>query len=568
MRLVDGNVTVNGDANILANEIKNGVNIRTFFSLLPSVLGGVAVTANSGTSSTGNLLTDAQKVLTDMLTTKLNLLGASQSASQPQAPQFSFALAVGVDMEVNDVTARIGDKTAIQPATVEVGGNLTIDAHINDRPNLIVSSAANGPDESSNSNSNTRIGFAGSVAVALGFYTNTSTAFIEANSTVDAGKTLSVTTEALNDYQFMYGVNLVQALEMSPNFHTNDGTQQIQPGNIVDVVGGATGNGTVGHWYQYNAFAPIATINLSTENFATDPNWTDLGPGWLVEPTAFSRAFTTYLDNASGIDNNFADTWSQATINAGAAEVGVDGSLTVLQLTENSNAYIATGALINQNTVQVPRSGRQNVNIVATLTNSSVNLGGSLQFPGFQGNPEKKLILDPDPLAQNPLGGNQAANVIGPAVVVIEYLDDATATIDTGVTMYADSLNVDAETSVTDVSAPISGEQSSNFGFNGIFSLVTVKNQTLAQIAKGAVITVGSGAISANDSNSVDVHANDKTIVVNIAGGFLTSKNLGFGASVAMDQVARDTEAFIGDPSATSAAQDSGTTLTSGAQST
>ena len=46
------------------------------------------------------------------------------------------------------------------------------------------------------------------------------------------------------------------------------------------------GNGNVGDWYQYNA-AASTVINLSTENFATDPNWTDLGPGWLVVPKAF-----------------------------------------------------------------------------------------------------------------------------------------------------------------------------------------------------------------------------------------------------------------------------------------
>ena len=102
-------------------------------------------------------------------------------------------------MEVNSVTARIGDKTAAEPATVYVGGNLTIDAHIDDRPNVIVGSSVMVPTTSTTPASQNT--FAGSVAVAIGLYTNTATAFIEAGSAVDAGATLSVTSEALNDYE-------------------------------------------------------------------------------------------------------------------------------------------------------------------------------------------------------------------------------------------------------------------------------------------------------------------------------------------------------------------------------
>ena len=247
-----------------------------------------------------------------------------------------------------------------------------------------------------------------------------------------------------------------------------------------------------------------------------------------------SRALTTYIDSTFGIDNNLADTWSQATIDAGTVPLGVDGSLTVLQLTQNSNAYIATGANINQDTNRSAASGQQNVNVVATGINSSVDLGGSVQTPGLQGtvNNQQHFILDPNQLKQNPIGGSKGTNAIGAGVLVVQYTDNVTATINSGVRIYADSLNLDAETSVTDVSATISGEPASNSAFNGVFSVVTVNDQTLAQLAKGAIITVGSGPISETNSNSVDVQANDTTHIVNVAGGILTAQNLGYGTAV------------------------------------
>ena len=58
--LVDGNVIVKGNADVLADETKNGVNVRTLF-VLPSFLSGVQVTSVAGNTSTQNLLTDAQK---------------------------------------------------------------------------------------------------------------------------------------------------------------------------------------------------------------------------------------------------------------------------------------------------------------------------------------------------------------------------------------------------------------------------------------------------------------------------------------------------------------------------
>ena len=62
---------------------------------------------------------------------------------------------------------------------------------------------------------------------------------------------------------------------------------------------------------------------------------------------------------------------------------------------------------------------------------------------------------------------------------------------------------------------------------------------------------------------SVVVEAHDSNLLFNVSGGVMAAQNIGVGASVALDVVKRDTEAFIGDPSnVTSTVQNS--TLTSG----
>src|SRR5262249_12402702 len=93
---------------------------------------------------------------------------------------------------------------------------------------------------------------------------------------------------------------------------------------------------------------------------------------------------------------------------------------------------------------------------------------------------------------------------------------------------------------------------------NGALSAVGVHNTTIAQVAPGAQITVGSGDVidPATDSSrakdyhaSTVVQANDSTMLANGAGGILAAKNAGLAGSVPVDFLDRAPEALIGDPS-------------------
>ena len=79
-----------------------------------------------------------------------------------------------------------------------------------------------------------------------------------------------MTSEALNDYQLVYLVNLYAAATQTPTFTTSESdatSVQVDPNNIVQVDNGHTAGGIVGDWYQYAGTASLPNVNLTTEDF-------------------------------------------------------------------------------------------------------------------------------------------------------------------------------------------------------------------------------------------------------------------------------------------------------------
>ena len=598
-----GTATVGGDVLVQSSEVKTSV-AGSKAVIIPTIFSGVTATAGVGTDDTGDLILNLQGALTTTVLGKLGAFVTSKSTfiaslakkleSEPGGtPSFQAAAAVAVDMEDNSSTATISPH-----AVVRATGNIAVDGNINDRPGVSASSTVAQPTNPNNTGTGTTA-FDGSVAVAVGLYTNTAKSYIDTGAAVDAGANLSVTSEALNDFQLAFGLNIYQAGTQTPTHTTSEpgaDSVTINPGDIVQVDNGHTAGGTVGDWYKLAGGASIPNLNLTTTDFSDIGVWTDLGPGWQFKSKSVVQNFTTYLDNSFGLDKNLADTWSQATSTNGTAKVAVAGSLTLLNLGQTSNAYIGQGAQVNQNASPTYRTGAQDVFVLATGTNSSVNLGGSVQTPGLAGSNQELQISVAKPGA----GVSAAQASVGAAVVVIQYTDDDEATINSGVHLYADSLDVDAETAVSNIGALISGGSSDNFGFIGVFSWVTVDDTTIAQIANAATITIGNADVvqtfpkstglvpalttvaiqsnalpgtpgtdaDGNTTNTINaslvVQAHNATDVFALSGGIMAAQNAGVGAAANVSLITRDTEAFIGDPDGTNAAQDSDTVTSGG----
>jgi hypothetical protein len=451
---------------------------------------------------------------------------------------------VAVVDDVNRTTARIGDGAGAARGDVEADGSITLKSQIQNRPDV---GAGSGIDEATSpAGAADGTKFAGSAAVAIGDYDNFAEAYINDGAEVDAGGAIAVTAEALNDYEFVYGVNLFEALTQEPDHTTDDGSVAVGFDEVVEVKDAHAGEGTVGNWYRFKG-VDGATVDLANEDFDL-PRWEDLGARGDYKRTNFIANLTTYTDSNFGADNNITDTWTQST--AKGAELSVAGAVTVLSLDHRARAWIAPGALINQDDDAAFRTGEQDVRIEATSVDQAVHFIGNIEVPGVSGS-TKKFTFEKKLLPKTGTGGGDA---VGFGVLVVTYDNDVEARIAAGAKVYADSLKVGATNDAWSISLGASGGKSGNVGFNGVFSWISIDNTTYAQIDDGAEVTVGSGTVIEQDAdgNDVDtgksllVDALDDSWIANIGGGVAVAQNTGIGAAVAVNRLERDTRAFVG----------------------
>jgi len=109
---------------------------------------------------------------------------------------------------------------------------------------------------------------------------------------------------------------------------SGDGEVSVKTGDVVEVLEGHAAGGEEGHLYKYLGEVP-ASINLTTENYANELLWEDMGADWQYRGGELVRTFSTYLDSF-GYDNNFVNTWTQST--AKGANVSICGAVSVIDL--------------------------------------------------------------------------------------------------------------------------------------------------------------------------------------------------------------------------------------------
>ena len=73
--------------------------------------------------------------------------------------------------------------------------------------------------------------------------------------------------------------------------------------------------------------------------------------------------------------------------------------------------------------------------------------------------------------------------------------NDATASIESGVVVDADSLLVHANNDAHNINLALQGGTADTFAFNGAFNSLTIDNRTIAKISSDAQIKTGAGLI-------------------------------------------------------------------------
>ena len=598
--LLDGRVTVGGDVEVSATMVQEMVPIKKIF-VIPAVSIGAIATAGVGSNSKGDILDDIKSMLTSIgsnfvrqfvlpklatVATKLfaaikaKFGGSDSEKPSSEAPSqdssaFQFAGGIAVVVDSNRTTARIGDGNTDNDGKngeVDAGGYVSVFSSITSSPWISASTSTSANPDAKPQPGGDEFSVSGSLALSVGIYTNNAKAYIGSGAKVDAAGAISVNGETYNNFIFSWFKNLWDVLHETATFTTEDDVQNVKvhTGDTVEVRDNHTGGGDVGTWYEYLGITP-KDITLATEDFTDENLWLATDPV-ARKRDAFLALLPTYLSGDFGFSNWIANSMSVAT--ADGADLSIAGAITFLNLRQNAEAVIHSGALVNQET----HTGTgQAVTVTAINHNETVNLGGNIALPAFQvsadrpwktkkgynvintlGSPiypknwQKTKEWWKDFLPKTGPGAKANQGAVGITLMGFNFDDTTTAKIADGVRLHADSLYVDAETHVLSVDIGASGGKSGNVGFNGAVVTNVVNNETHAQIASGAIIDVGSGLVfdpteNPPENGSIIVHAGDNSLVIGLVGGVAVSDHIGIGASVGVNVVLRDTQAVIGD---------------------
>ena len=77
------------------------------------------------------------------------------------------------------------------------------------------------------------------------------------------------------------------------------------------------------------------------------------------------------------------------------------------------------------------------------------------------------------------LGEEETGTAIGVTFQAFSYENDVNARIEDGVTLYADSLEIDADNTVLGITLGASGGESKDYGINGVILSTSIDNTTI-----------------------------------------------------------------------------------------
>ncbi|MCL2144670.1 MAG: leukotoxin LktA family filamentous adhesin [Endomicrobia bacterium] len=287
-------------------------------------------------------------------------------------------------------------------------------------------------------------------------------------------------------------------------------------------------------------------INISSNHeMPFDSSWFDVFVNFKNDPNfdsgkeVFEKLKETKSDGGEGLKESVVNSWVRSSAPEGEAEenneggedkkggssfsVTASGSVNITNYDFTSEAYIKN-AKVNQKTDPALNTGEQSVNVDAQSKTTSVTVGGIF------GDSYK-----------SPLGQGGADVGVGGTYNQIWYNTKTNAYIENNSKVYANDLNVTAAYDQLDVTVGIAGGDSKTFGLQGVFNWVKSDSEVGAFI-NDSDITVEKGNLAGGKLN---IEAKHTPILVNVAGSLSMSEKVAVGASVAVTDIDRITNAAI-----------------------
>ncbi|MCK9919144.1 leukotoxin LktA family filamentous adhesin [Microbacteriaceae bacterium K1510] len=262
-------------------------------------------------------------------------------------------------------------------------------------------------------------------------------------------------------------------------------------------------------------------------------------------------AVTSHISGSFGVSGDILTSYANSTFDSSTlapSPNSLAGAVNYFQITNNTTAWIASGAHITQTgggscaqstsacwTTNLSSAGlagapsssfswNDNVAVIATTTTETINVGGNFSWLKFFG-----TTSGPTGTA---LGGSANVNIFNTNTV---------AGIGAGAIINATNGTVAVSATTKDLIyavSPTSGS-GSGLGLNGIASVLQIDNHTSASVSNLAQVT----------AQRLEVDAEQDISSFNVGGAVGASSASGFGVVVALGKVSTDTNAFIGDNS-------------------
>ena len=430
------------------------------------------------------------------------------TAVTPSSNSSGLDAAGGVVVNYVDhvVTAGVGTATGAGRAVLSTPQSVNVSATIQESEQSDAQASASRP---SDGKDGTAKGSATALSISLALLTNDAEAIAGPAATIDAGNAVSVSSDV--EYPFL----------AAPS----------------DLLGGITS----------------ASDQYGLQPLEQDP----LGD------------IATLLDGTFGVGSQVLNTWTVTSASSsGSGNFSIAGSIGVNVFTNTSNALIQDGAQINQ-TASLQNAG-QTVSVSATTNLQLVEMAG---IGGFSLNASAVKAIKTDGLAEALSGGSivdlfdrSEGSGVGGSILDDNITDTTQAEIGGGTAVYAPGgLSLTSSETVFRISIAQSGALSGGSGatlaFSGSGLGYRQDSTTYAGLdtsGKSAADPSGTGpsAVDLTGGGALLISATTGGLNIGIAGSIVVGQNAatGIGISAAVNDLNRNTAAFIGnDPSSAKA---------------
>jgi hypothetical protein len=527
-------------------QLANPSNPTTPITLTPPTTGSIqgferASTGELGAPPIGGLQDGAQYYVTEIDADHIRLSASLQAAEAAAPIPLTLTAAQQADPNLMQYFTASDENPGInvlaslsaqnsQKTESQVGGAPTLSqilmAYIPPAPGAILKTILGKPTNATPSP------FSGAGAIALNAYTHTVNALISRTAVLQSGTDVTVNassqnySQAIADGQVMTvkdgGKWVAVAVAVAYGSYDNTVLATVGSGAIIDSAG------------TLDVVSELTYPDL-TQFLPFNPNSFD-----ITSPSSgnWMQQLSNALNGRGGLDL-LMNLWANvsSTTAGSPAFVSVTASYASATYTNDSEATIGSGAMINQN--QGLQTPSQYVGVFADTTMSLLNLAGviKLQLDATGLNAASKARSSPI----SPFG-NQAGTLGIGGAILLQTIDDTTlAAIESGAIIHTGTgtgggLGLGATENLVSVNLAQSGGASGVFGLSGAVSIVTHVASTVAKLQSGVQVYGG----------PVDIKSKSDLNYYNIAGAAQIAGAVGVGASAAVNYLTRDTEAYVG----------------------